>query len=185
MRIVTAAVAQWPRVSSAGDTNTIDLWWIARRIEQQIGGTLPVDVPAKALGVLLIDECVERRFINGLVREPPTAQLVAQAWDLTVCAHAQMFGHYRPPVTVAVLLHAWHGCIGMAKSLRVETSDHELYTPEIRRESYAGLRNEWEEELARGNVWVRWGVTLARRLEQRRGSPVIEDWVPTDSPYWE
>jgi len=38
-------------------------------------------------------------------------------------------------VTVAVLLHAWTGRIGMARSLRVETSGHELYTSEIRRES--------------------------------------------------
>ena len=95
---------------------------------------------------------------------------------------------YEPTVKYIVALYTWHGCIHMAKTTRrtYRTSTGEdPYTPELRRHGYAVVE-QWRKECESvGNPWVKFGVSLARRLEHGRGNRPVDDWVPRDSPYWE
>jgi hypothetical protein len=80
----------------------------------------------------------------------------------------------------------------MAKMLRrtyVTPAGEVEYTMRERLDAFANLERCREEEDRRGNQWVTFGVTLARRLEQNRQKDsfahrVVEHWVPRDSPYW-
>lgn len=119
--VVATASSRW-LVVGPGDPNTVDLWWVARGIEHQLSATLPTNLPDVGLGVALIDECVERRLICGLIRSMDREELVTRSWDTVECARAKGFALPSALLTLAALLHAWTGCIGMAKALRRETS---------------------------------------------------------------
>ncbi len=92
-----------------------------------------------------------------------------------------------------VSLYAWHGCIHMGKVLRCTYNTPEgqaLYTPPMRREGYEHVKADWMREEARGNPWIRYGVSLTRLMEQGRKKEnfdfeVHENWIPDESPYWE
>jgi hypothetical protein len=132
-RIVTGASGQW-QPADGGDPNTIDLMWIALSVDKELGTPLPQQLPAKQLGVALIDQCIEGRFVTGLIRDLSPTEIATRSWELVECARSKGFVH--PPVpALAALLLMWTGCIGMAKSLRVETSGGERYTEEMRRAS--------------------------------------------------
>jgi hypothetical protein len=188
---VRAAAAAWQPVSG-GDPNTIDLLHHALLVQDELRLQLPTMVPAKADGVAIV-ELVERLFVRAtLIRHVPLATLADGAVtlvDAIACAGLHLVGRGSTYVTA---LYAWHGCINMAKLLRPThnvAGGQAAYTDQMRTAGYAWLADCWTTEEARGNPWVRYGVTLARPLEQNRkgtdfGRMVIEDWVPADSPYW-
>ena len=57
---VEAAASAWPAAS--GDTNLVDVHWLARQIRQDLGATLPTDLPPKRDGVVAF-ECVESNLL--------------------------------------------------------------------------------------------------------------------------
>ena len=76
----------------------------------------------------------------------------------------------------------------MAKLLRrtyVVPGGEAPYTLEMRLQGHNWLQECWRREEPNGNPWIRYGVSLARLLEKERDNPIIEDWVPKDSCYWD
>lgn len=190
-RAVKAAAGPWQHVSG-GDPNTIDLRHHAWRIEDQLRLQLPPTLPSKQDGVAIV-ELVEQHFVAAtLIRDLPPDALAQRAVTLADATADAGLQSAEPLQTYVSALYAWHGCINMAKLLRPTFNvpgGQDAYTDEIRNGGYARLRECWLQETARGNPWVLYGVSLARLLETNRkgnrfAQMVIEDWVPTDSPYW-
>jgi len=53
-----SAAGDWLPVGPGVDPNTVDLWWLARRIEQRASVQMPQDLPDVIVGISLVD-CVE------------------------------------------------------------------------------------------------------------------------------
>lgn len=103
----------------------------------------------------------------------------------------QLEGYLHGGVTkvLSAAFYTWYGCLSMAKLTRPEGSDHIQYTPEMRSEGYEDLRSEWEETEKIGNPWIKFGVTIAKPLEEKRkkinnAKIIVDNWIPQDSPYW-
>lgn len=180
-------VAQfWPQLNESGDPNTVDVYWHAGEVVNLLELQLPTELPQKEIGVLLV-ECVENNFISGsLIRQCSPQSLAERGIRLVEVIPDQRLLSIEAQESYAVALYTWHGCINMAKLLRrtYVTLDGEApYTIEMRLEGYNQLQDCWRNENARDNHWVRYGVSLARLLEKKRGNPIVENWVPKDSPY--
>lgn len=190
---VTEVAGTWDTLPGSGDPNTIDLYRHAQRVEQCLRCGVPRDLPERDAGVTLV-ELVEQHFVaSGLIRRLAPVNLSERAGVLVdAIVGADLLCHCLPPQYYIAALYAWHGCINMAKLLRpnyVVAGGQEAYSDQQRSEGYAWLRDCWTQETAKGNPWVRYGVSLARPLELERkkdefAKMVIEDWVPSDSPYW-
>src|SRR5438105_3131389 len=109
---VHEAVRAWPAFGY-GDPNLVDIYWLAKKIREGLGVTLPMDLPPKSAGVAAF-ECVETNLLQrlsgrGLARETP-AHEVAQ---LIVGLHGALKGMLPFPAdqNLVVSLYAWHGCI--------------------------------------------------------------------------
>lgn len=92
--------------------------------------------------------------------------------------------------TISVAFYVWYGCLSMAKLTRVMGSDGVLYTDQIRQERYSRLEQIWKEAEREENPWIRFGVTLAKCLEEKRKKAdptkvIVDDWIDKSSPYWE
>ena len=174
-----------------GDPNLIDVYDHASSVQSALSLQLPAIHPEKAVGVAAV-EIVETTFIAGaLIRTRSPDQLVMLALSL-VEKLAQQIASTREHTYVSALF-AWHGCLNMAKATRqgyvTGPGMTTPYTLEQRVASYEHIQQAWRSEESRGNTWVRYGVSLARSLEQGRhrdnfSSAVVEAWVPRDSPYW-
>ena len=191
---VTELAGTWDALAWPGDPNTIDLYRHARRVEEFLHFEVPRELPEREAGVALV-ELVERHFIvSGLIRMVPPTEISKRAAVLVdAIAEAGLLLHCSPEQRYVTVLYAWHGCINMAKLLRhtyATPGGEEEYTTDQRTEGYSWLMICWSEEIARGNPWVRYGVSVARLLEtNRKGDSfkdtVFEEWVPRDSPYWD
>lgn len=188
LNAIENATGLWPQLFGPGDPNTIDVYWHAREVARLLNLRLPLELPEKDIGVAVV-ECVESEFISGsLIRCCSSQELARRGRKLIECIHEQGLLPFEYPETYVVALYTWHGCINMAKLLRITyvvPSGEAYYTDEIRWEGYCWLRKCWSEEQARGNPWVKYGVSLARLLEKKRGNPVVEYWIPGGSPYWD
>jgi hypothetical protein len=190
---VREAARTWDRLDGAGDPNTIDLYHHARRIEDLLQVEVPQVLPPKEHGVALV-ELVEQHLVSGPLVRARAPDVVAEHAGVLVdaIARAGLLGGGGTHSYVCVL-YAWHGCINMAKLLRrtyVSPDGETDYTRDQRVRGYTWIEWCWSEEVARGNPWVRYGVSLARPFEKsRRGNEfieaVVEDWIPQDSPYWD
>jgi hypothetical protein len=187
---VEAAAKSWPPFGSGG-LNLVDVLWLAQKIREGLAVALPPAPPPQAAGVKAV-ECVE----TSLLRDPRNRALrntfVNEVARRIVALHAALNGVLPFPNDqgLVVSLYAWHGCLHMASLLRCVDAAGVLYTAEMRRRGYAVLHDDWEREAAAGNPWVRYGVSLARRLEQGRKKEnfdyeVHENWVSRPSPYWD
>lgn len=182
----TRAAAAWP--AAAGDTNLVDVYLHAARIAEMLGVRPPMDLPPKDVGVRLV-ELVDAELIKGrLMRTLSPKEVAARAEALVARIRADGLLPHSIAVNYAITLFTWHGCIHMAKTLRptYRTPTGEApYSLEIRQHGYAAIDHWWREAEAGGNPFVRYGLTLARALEQGRANRIIDDWVPRESPYWE
>ena len=170
------------------------VYWLAEKIREVLGVALPTELPAKDAGVLAF-ECVETNLLrdphNRVLRNTPVADVAQRIVNLAGALKGML--RFSDDQDLVVSLYAWHGCIHMGKLLRCVYNipgGQALYTPPMRREGYARIREEWTRDEAQGNPWVRYGVSLARPMEQGRKKQnfdfeVHENWVPKDSPYWE
>ncbi len=153
-----------------------------------LGVHLPTALPAKDVGVRLV-ELVDAELIKGrLIRTLSPQEVSARAEALVARIHADGLVPHPIAVNYAITLFTWHGCIHMAKALRptYRTPTGEApYSLEIRQHGYQIIERSWREAEAGGNPFVRYGVTLARGLEVGRRNRIIDDWVPRESPYWE
>lgn len=191
---VSEAALTWPPIGS-GDPNTIDLYWQAQKVQKRLGVQLPQTLPPKENGVALV-ELVENHFVCAslrVVRALPPDAVAERARKLVDAIHGAGLLSGGPQESYVTALYTWHGCINMAKLLRPTHNAPGGQAPIQTRErvqGYAWLRECWTQETAKGNPWVRYGVSLARPLEMNRkkhkfAQMVIEDWVPRDSPYWD
>jgi hypothetical protein len=90
---------------------------------------------------------------------------------------------------LCIAFYIWFGCISMAKLTRFEGSDRVPYTSEIKLEGYSWLKSEWKNAEKQGNYWIKYGVELAKQLEEKRKEKdpnkiIVDDWIPQNSPYW-
>ena len=58
------------------------------------------------------------------------------------------------------------------------------YTLELRKRGHEAIEACARAEQERGNPWVRFGISIARRFEQARGNTPVDGWVPAESAYW-
>ncbi len=189
---VEAAARTWPAAS--GDTNLLDVHWLARQIRQDLGVTLPNALPPKRDGVAAF-ECVETNLLrdpgNRVLRQTPLADIVRRIESLPAALKGLL--PFSDEQNIVVSLYSWHDCIHMGKVLRCTYNipgGQALYTPQMRREGYEHVKADWMKEEAQGNRWVRYGVSLTRLMEQGRkkenfDSEVHENWIPDESRYWE
>ena len=184
---------RWSALNGHGDPNTIDLYRHARRVEYILRIGVPHGIPGKDAGVALV-ELVERHFVGAkLIRTLGPTEISERAAALVDAIACATLLADSPGQRYIAALYAWHGCINMAKLLRPTsvTPDGEAdITMDQRTRDYVWLSTCWSEEIARGNPWVRYGVSLARPFEKNRKGDsfkgaVLEDWVPRDSPYWD
>jgi hypothetical protein len=193
---VSNAAQAWLQIGGPGDPNTIDLYWQAQRVQEWLELQLPQTLPPKKNGVALV-ELVETHFVcsslSVLVRDllpDAVAERARKLVDTIYGVDLQSGGAQKTYVTA---LYTWHGCINMAKLLRPShnTPDGQAaYSGQQRVQGCAWLREYWTQETAKGNPWVRYGVSLARPLEMNSkkdefAQMIIEDWVPLDSLYWD
>lgn len=190
---VREAAGAWDRLDGPGDPNTIDLYRHARQVEDLLRVEVPQVLPSKEHGVALV-ELVEQHLVSAVLLRALAPHVVAERAGMLVdaIARAGLLGGGATQSYVCAL-YAWHGCINMAKLLRrtyVSPDGEASYTWDQRVRGYAWIQGCWSEEVARGNPWVRYGVSLARLFEKSRkgnkfNEAVFEDWVPQDSPYWD
>lgn len=186
--VITMAAQSWPQLYVPGDPNTFDVYWHAGKVVELLGLQVPIERPKKEIGVVLV-ECVENFFIRGsLIRECSAQSLAKRGLELVESIQNQKLLSVGAQESYAVALYTWHGCICMAKLLRRtyrNRGGEAPYTHDLRLRGYNQLQRDWRSEDTRGNPWVRYGVSLARLLEKKRGNPLVENWVPSDSPYWD
>lgn len=192
-KAVETAANSWPPFPD-GDSNLVDIYWFAEKLREALGAILPTELPPKNVGVLAF-ECVETNLLrdpqNRVLRNTPVADIALRIENLANAIKGML--PFSDDQNLVVSLYAWHGCICMAKLLRCVYNipgGQALYTPQMRRDEYARIRAEWTQNEAQGNPWVRYGVSLARPMEQGRKKQdfdfeVHENWIPKDSPYWE
>jgi hypothetical protein len=184
---IERAAQSWPQLYT-GDPNTVDVYWHAGEVVRFLGLQVPTELPQKEIGIALV-ECVENNFIScSLIRQCSPQSLAERGLELVEVIRNQRLLPMGAQESYIVALYTWHGCINMAKLLRrtyVIPDGEAPYTPEMRLYGYNQLQRAWRNEDARDNPWVRYGVSLARLLEKKRGNPLIENWVPSDSPYWD
>lgn len=193
-KAVEDASRSWPGFA-VGDPNLVDIYWLAQKIREGLGVTLPTESPPKSAGVAAF-ECVETNLLRqasgrGLVRFTPVAEVAR----LIVNLHGLLRGMlpFTEDQALVVSLFGWHGCMHMGKVLRCFANAPGgviPYTAQMRRDGYSKIREDWEKNLATGNPWVRYGVSITRLMEQgRKGEnfdyEIHENWIPEDSPYWQ
>jgi hypothetical protein len=192
-KAIEMAAKSWPPFSS-GDSNLVDVYWLAEKIRVFLGIALPTQLPPKNDGVMAF-ECVETNLLrdpqNRVLRNIQVCDIAQRIENLVTALNGML--PFSEEQNLVVSLYAWHGCINMGKLLRCVYNTLEgqaLYTPQMRRDGYAHIRGEWTRDEAQGNPWVRYGVSLARPMERGRKKQdfefeVHENWIPRDSPYWE
>ncbi|MBI2907420.1 MAG: hypothetical protein HYX92_07195 [Chloroflexi bacterium] len=185
---VVESAHYWPELAGQGDPNTIDVYRLARLVEERIGAKLPDQPVNKEAGIEMV-ELVENKLIAcSLIRQVSADKLAQRSLELSAGLATKRLQVSGATGAFLAALYAWHGCILMAKSLRasyVIAGGVAAYSLPMRVKAYDHLRTCWLAEEARGNGWVRYGASLARLLEQRRGNTVVDNWVPKDSPYWQ
>lgn len=197
-QVIVELAQWWPPVSpSTGDSNTIDVYLVACRVHERLRRLridLPTELPDKKTGIRLVD-LVETYFVIGKeekliipIRLCLPQRLIERSQDLEEAIQRESLLANSPTQNLVIAFYMWHGYICMAKYTRmtyVVNVGEAPYTIEKRLQGYNELKACFNCELARGNPWVRYGVSLARLLVHKRGNIVIEDWVPEDSPYWQ
>lgn len=190
---VEMAAKSWPLFHD-GDPNTADVYWLVQKIQEVLGVALPTKLPPKKQGVLVF-ECVEANLLSDpqkrVLRNISVADVAQRIVNLATALKGML--PFSDDQNLVVSLYAWHGCIHMGKLLRcvhIIPGGQALYTPQMRRDGYAHIREDWERDETQGNPWVRYGVSLTRPMEQSRKKQdfdfeVHENWIPKDSPYWE
>jgi len=188
LEAIKEAAGSWPQLAGLGDPNTIDVYWHASEVVGLLKLRLPTKLPEKEIGVAVV-ECVENDFIkSSLIRDCSSQELAEKGRKLVECIQNQKLLPLRRSESYVVALYTWHGCINMAKLTRrthVIPHGEAPYTIEMRLEGYHSLQECCFAEQAKGNPWVRYGVSIARLLGKKRGNAVEDNWIPEDSPYWD
>lgn len=167
----------------------VDVLGMARLITERLGLALPNDLLPKPEGVTIV-ESVEKNLMSaaGLLRwsarqEPQ--RIIEGISTLLRDLRESSLLHFSDPLNLVCALFAWHGCLSMAKVLRPTFVFGDMtiaYTLDLRERDYRKLQQEWLGEEAKGNRWVRYGVSLTRLF--RSHELRVDQWVPQDSPYW-
>ena len=190
--VVIQGAQHWNAPLGDADPNTYDVYFHARAIEGGTGEGPPANLPSREIGVKIV-EAVEENLISGSrIRLIAPVELGGRC--VTLIRSLQGRGLISCPGFADMYvasLHAWHGCLGMAKNLRetyVTARGEVPYTPQVRWDGYNAILSCAQIEERRGNKWVRFGMSLARLFEKGRGkidAQIHDNWVPQDSPYWQ
>jgi len=186
-KVLTEITINWPR-TSGGDPNTIDVLVYARIVVEIASVELPLDLPEKEAGRRIV-EVVEKEFISSdLIRQRSLTELARRSRRVIDELEKESFLSFGGVAALVAALFTWHGCVCMAKSLRpthVTLTGESPYSLELRKQGYAMIEEQWRKAELQGNLWIRYGVSVARRFALARGDSIFEDWVPKDSPYWD
>lgn len=173
-----------------GDLNLEDIIFIAQSFYlRHLTKEFPRKLPDKKMGLATV-ESVEDIFIKGvLVRNLTKEEFLKRAGGLIKRLQTKNLLNLGAADALTLAFFTWHGCINMAKDTRAKDVLGNPYTLEMRNEVYNRLKQEWEEWEKKGNSWVKYGVSLAKLLEEKRKKQdpqkqIIDDWVPAGSPYW-
>lgn len=175
---------------NGGDLNLEDIIFIAQSLYlRNLTKQFPKNLPDKQRGLAII-ESVEETFIKGvLVRNLSMEEFLSRAEKLIKKLQTKNLLNIGAADAIALAFFTWHGCLYMAKATRLEDSRGNLYTSQMRIDAYSQLKLMWEDEEKKGNPWIKYGVSLAKSLEEKRKrqnplKQIIDNWVPLDSPYW-
>jgi hypothetical protein len=156
------------------------------------------NLPDKGDGIQIVNlvEGVAAGISNDQIKPSDTVMLSGLVAGL-VDAISPMV--HEPVLTFAAAVFAWNGCMSMAKLIQRESSGNILrrwvrsvWKRKKNLWEYDDLQKRWtKQEIERENVWVKYGVTLARALKKLEYSNdkdfeknVDDSWVPQGSPYW-
>lgn len=185
------------RGDRVGEPNLLDFKLMAQTLRLHYVDEMLQELPGCETGLKIV-EYIE----DNIFKDAATYEIYHVVRNLTledfskrmreIAKRLQLNGYLHGGVTKALsaAFYAWYGCLSMAKLTRVEGSDGVLYTTEMRLEEYKCIRNEWEDAEKYGNLWIKFGVRIAKLLEEKRkkaesNKVIVDDWVPEDSPYWE
>lgn len=188
MSIVLKAASNWNL--PAGDPNLRDVLGLAREIMlDHPVPDLPKILPPKDRGLEIIGIVEERLIAGAVIRSRTPFELATMvddtSWKLGHCGLIPSTQDERS--RLAASLFAWHGCIWMAKLTResYKGATPGPYTLELRLGGYYYLMHDWKTAVSSGNPWILYGVTLARHLALARKNVIVENWITSDSPYWQ
>lgn len=180
-----------------GEPNIHDFRLMAQVLRLHYLDEMLQDLPNCEIGLNIVDYIEDNIFkdaatykidhkIRKLSREDFFGRMKQAARDL------QFKGYLHGGVAkiLSAAFYTWYSCLRMAKLTRTEDILGIQYTNEMRYSDYEDLRNEWEDAVKFGNPWIKFGVKIAKLLEEKRkkANPkkiIVDDWVPPNSPYWE
>lgn len=185
------------RWNSPEEPNLRDFRLMAQTLRLHYVDEMLTDLPDCEIGLKIV-EYIE----DNIFKDAPTYEIYHVVRNLTLedfskrlretAKHLQLKRYLYGGVTktLSAAFYAWYGCLSMAKLTRVGGSDGVLYTPEMRLAEYNYIKNEMDDAKKYGNPWIKFGVRIAKLLEQKRkkANPnkiIIDGWVPKDSPYWD
>lgn len=185
-KLVETVAKDWP--AAIGDVNMCDVAVLGWRIAAKESLTLPHQLWPKDFGVQVV-ETIDRELIKmSDIRKRTPKDLARGSARIVEWFRSANGPDWDGPTILATSFFTWQGCISMAKSTRPSYNAHPKplpYTQDLRWCGYYRVQHEWKEALQFRNIWIRYGVTLARTLALARKNEIIDDWIPKDSPYWD
>lgn len=189
----------WQAIRSQSDQepNIRDFWIISETIRLKYAkDEMLQNVPNCDTGLKIV-EYIE----NNIFKDPPGREIYHIVRNLTVdefsmrmgqiAKYLQFEGYLNGGIlkVLSVSFYTWFGCLCMAKSTRVIDSIGTVYNDRLRQREYNWLKNMWEDADKNGNPWIKFGVTVAKCLEEKRkkSNPakiIVDNWISKDSPYW-
>ena len=172
-----------------GDTNLIDLYLLAKGIQNSMEIRIPYEEIMCDIGIDIV-ECVENVFIKGeLIREISSQELNERTSLVIQHIRDKNLLPFDDEQNFLIALFIWHSCLRMAKLVREtyvinRAGDKEEYTHEMRMKEYNVIISILESEEKNINCWFLFGVSIAKPFKSRRNEKCIEDWIPEESPYW-
>ncbi len=124
LQAVEMATQSWPPFHD-GDSNLVDVYWLAQKIREILGVVLPTELPPKNEGVLAF-ECVEANLLcdpqNRVLRNISVADVGQRIVNLAGALKGML--PFSGDQNLMVSLYAWHGLHphGKTASLRPQHS---------------------------------------------------------------
>lgn len=184
------------RGNGSGEPNLHDFRLMALILRLHYVDEMLQDTPTYGTGLKIVEYIEDNIFkdtseyaIYHVVRNLPLGDFSKRMKDSARALQLEGYLHGGVAQVLSAAFYTWYGCISMAKLTRPEGSDRVQYTTEMRFDGYDYIKSEWEEAEKIGNPWIKFGASLAKRLEEKRkkndpNKVIVDDWIPKDSPYW-
>ena len=180
--------SNWNKIAHGPDPNPSDILYLAVKIEEQCHiaiseCVLNVDgakVVLEEVGRYLLDMGrVTARNSNPIIRKRSTQQLIDELHTLqSILEGLHIANLDKGERALARALYLYGSYLLTAKGCRQLDSSGRPIDRTISMSNYNMLA-----EVSERNSWIRSGVILVRLL--RPNEPMVEDWIPSESIYWE